>query len=138
MKKMRLEAEEKSIKMRIKRIKNCDWFLPLLDRAQQFNEITPPVKRFLVAIQQIIEDGKELTEELFYDIHLFILDDNDHKSKELEEIMEYVRKEVLNLNIIDYYNFLHTNKYNIPITLQNDIQEWNYFEKSRTHRLNKE
>lgn len=138
MKKMRLEAEEKSIKMRIKRIKNCDWFLPLLYRAQQFNEITPPVKRFLVAIQQIIEDGKELTEELFYDIHLFILDDNDHKSKELEEIMEYVRKEVLNLNIIDYYNFLHTNKYNIPITLQNDIQEWNYFEKSRTHRLNKE
>lgn len=139
MKRMRIEAEEKSLKIRMERLRNCDWFLLLLDKSQQFNQqLSVSVKRFLVSIQEIIENGEEFTKELFYKIHLDILDDDDHKDSELERLIEYVRKEVLDLNIIEYYNFLKKNKYQIPKTLEKDIEDWTYFEQSKAARLKSE
>lgn len=89
--KMRLTAEQISLEKRINNIKGCKWFLRLLEKAEQFkNTLEPCIKKFIVSVQQVIEDGYEFTTDLFYDIHLHVLTYEDHKDAELEKVTEFV------------------------------------------------
>lgn len=104
---MRLNAEEMSIEERIKNIENNIWYIELIDKAQEISpELLTPIKRFLLCIQQIVENGVKFTASLFYYIQLYILNDEDRKCNELIGLLEYVRKNILELDIKEYAAFL--------------------------------
>lgn len=104
---MRLNAEEKSIKERIKNIENNIWYIDLINKAQEISpELLTPIKRFLLCIQQIVENGVKFTASLFYYIQLYILSDEDMKCNELIVLLEYVRKNILFLDVKEYAAFL--------------------------------
>lgn len=104
---MRLNAEEMSIEERIKNIENNIWYIELIDKAQEISpELLTPIKRFLLCIQQIVENGVKFTASLFYYIQLYILNDEDRKCNELISLLEYVRKNILELDIKEYAAFL--------------------------------
>lgn len=132
---MKLTAEEKSIENRIKNIKKNPYFYQIINEAQRISpKLVLPIRKLLICIQQIVESDEKFTSILFYYIMLYILDDYDYKCEELLELLEYIRKEVLELDIKEYHQFLKKHHIPIPKSLEDDLTNLSYLEESRNLR----
>ena len=75
-------------------------------------------KKLLFALRSVVEDGNELTEDLFLNVLENVITLEDHAVFPLQNLIEYVRTDILGMELNTYWQWMKKNK--IPTTKRLD------------------
>ena len=70
-------------------------------------------KKLLFALHSIVEDGNDLTPDLFFSILEQLMTREDLAVFPLQNLIDYIREEVLDIELKTYWEWLQ--KQNIPV-----------------------
>jgi len=85
-----------------------------VDAGSQLVLLPSAIQRFLNTMQTLLEWGFQPSKELLIDVLMHGVAPSDHKSTELQEVVRYVRTEVLQMPPEEYATWLQAQDYDIP------------------------
>ena len=112
---MRLGDEVIRLEQAAHNLENGKWFQKVTMKTKGMNgsHLTLQEKKLLFALHSIVEDGNDLTPDLFFSILEQLMTREDLAVFPLQNLIDYIREEVLDIELKTYWEWLQ--KQNIPI-----------------------
>ena len=112
---MRLGEQVIRLEQAAHNIENGKWFQKVTMKTKGMNgsHLTVQEKKLLFALHSVVEDGHDLSHDLFFNILENVMTREDFAVFPLQNLIEYIRAEVLDIKLKTYCGWLK--KQNIPV-----------------------
>ena len=117
---MRLGEKVLQLEQEAHNINHGKWYQYLTAKTKGIHgsHLTIQEKKLLFALRSVVEDGNELTEDLFLNVLENVITLEDHAVFPLQNLIEYVRTDILDMELNTYWQWMKKNK--IPTTKRLD------------------
>lgn len=79
--------------------------------------------RIVCALRRLVEDGWELTEDIFVELLARALTQEDHKAAAVQRMLQLLRKNVLKMGTVKYHQLLQVHNLYIPPGLVTEVEK---------------